>query len=368
MFKHRNILWALGIGFFVILFAIGGFGYANTLITWGGVMGGLTILFIMCFYPKHKFSFPPGTIAYLIFLLFFLASLFWSKDKALSLYYFLMYFAGGLFWLIFYNLKDRILKHRPSVESILIFLGLFFGVISLYFLITKNTDPAAYSLIKYTVTNHSHHNIGDLWSIVVGVLIFKLIKKTQNRYLTCIGIAIGLCFMAISFSRSAYVGLIVGLLYLFTQLKKDIYINKVIFIFIFLASIFCIWSSLGKSLIGARLIYFTRGISSITDSPFGVGVGSFNYLVQKENNTLGNDNYTSVAHNIFLEIISGMGILSIPFFFWFYKNTKLFLENQSENGLLFRMIFVILTVNFAFNYIYFIPTVLWIWFIALALM
>ncbi|OGM59246.1 hypothetical protein A3A75_03925 [Candidatus Woesebacteria bacterium RIFCSPLOWO2_01_FULL_39_10] len=102
-------------------------------------------------------------------------------------------------------------------------------------------------------------------------------------------------------------------------------------------------------------------------NPFGIGVGNFVYTSYANKDFIsGLNSFSFYAHNIFLEVISGMGILGLSFIFWFIKVfTKVM--NSSNSRIIFTAIFLVLTVNFMFDITYFNPTMMWLWFISLGL-
>jgi hypothetical protein len=80
---------------------------------------------------------------------------------------------------------------------------------------------------------------------------------------------------------------------------------------------------------------------------------------------LGISGITAVSDNLILEMLLGMGVFGILFAYWFFRiiNDLFFTVNQYES--VARIAFLVLSINFMFNYAYFIPTFLWIWFICL---
>ena len=95
-------------------------------------------------------------------------------------------------------------------------------------------------------------------------------------------------------------------------------------------------------------------------------MGGFGVLLQENSSLLSTFGYSSIADNILLDMIAGLGLLSIPFFVWLVTISKGLYISKSNN-VEYKLFFVILTVNFMFNHIYVIPVILWMWFAALGL-
>jgi hypothetical protein len=133
-----------------------------------------------------------------------------------------------------------------------------------------------------------------------------------------------------------------------------------IILFIIVFALFLI-AGIEKSLLFSRP-YFVQSVSGFFKFNYGLGLGNFGILSFMSNG--GGSilkSYSSYAHNIFLEMVSGIGVYSIIFFYWFYKVAKSLL-NKNKSQYLFKALFLALTVNFMFDYTYFIPAMLYLWF------
>ena len=324
----------------------------------------LSVLVLFTYFDKGKLTFPRTFSLYIVFLGFFLISLFWTKDMLVSIKHFLNFISGGLIWLLIHNLKDKGLK--PNLPFLTIALGIIFG---LWFFYTRAFGiyvVESYNLVNYSVQNFTHHHVGDLWSVVAAVTGFSILKsRGKNIYLWLIAI-FGLVLLALSFSRSAYVALASGGAYFLY--KNSNYLKKNIFpilVFTLIIGLFFAATS-QKSLIGHRLFY-VQAVSGIFKNPFGVGMGNFSTIsLDSTNHLFGIDAYAGVADNIFLEIFVGMGVFGLTFIYWFAETCREIFGKKGNFKELTSLIFVVLAVNFQFNYIYFIPTMLWLWFICIA--
>src|SRR3990172_6889773 len=96
--------------FIFILFVFAGLGREGTTIA---IIGGFFSFLVLgwIYFLKKKLEIPPGTYFYLVFILLFAVSLFWSNQFYLSLGYFLIYLTAGLLWIVFYNLREEYSDH-----------------------------------------------------------------------------------------------------------------------------------------------------------------------------------------------------------------------------------------------------------------
>ena len=79
-------------------------------------------------------------------------------------------------------------------------------------------------------------------------------------------------------------------------------------------------------------------------------------------NFLFSNEKTAFAHNIVLEVVVGVGVLGVFFVAWLIK---VLLDIVRRGKSLYSALFVALTVNFFFDTTYYIPTMIWLWFIFL---
>lgn len=343
------------------LLMLGGFGNFYTIEIAGFAIS--LILFLIQFNSKKDFKFPKQTSIFLIFIACQFISLLWSKNIFNSIEYIVLFIGSFGFYIFFYNsdsfYKKYLIKIIP-ILGILFFIAFFFTeIIKLPFLTTlipKNTCTL------YSPYTKEHNHLGDFWAITTLILIVGFLIKKKFIYI--LGISFGLFVLVFSQSRSALMGILVSLyLYLTNKdLPKEIkkYFKLIIF---FLILIFIIVSA-GKVTIFSRP-YYIQAIISLFKNPLGVGMGNFRYV--SSNITALNFATSSAAkaHNIFFEVTSGLGILSIPFIIFFILAFKEVLTQKNYN--LPFLIFILLTVNFSFDVTYAIPTMLWLWFSTLGI-
>jgi len=356
--KNKKVYFLLGASF-LGLFFLGGLGVEVSLIRY---LGFLISFLALAFSDilKRKLEFPPGSKLYFLFLALFLLSFLWSQDVKNSSDFFTLFLSGGFFWVFSYNLRENF---REYFDKLVLVLGLIFGGLFLFFQISGKVPIRPGSL--YLLSTPAHNHLGDLWSIVLVFVIFSLLKTKNPLHLVVF--ILGIYFLLVSLSRSAYVALAGGVFYLFYKKgwlgqKKDLF-----WIFISLAAILFIFAGFLKPTVYSRA-YFLQAASGFWHNFWGVGVGNFGEIsANPENHLFGLDNYSSLTHNIFFEFLVGMGVLGFSFVWWFLRVVKGFLKTKTEKAIPYQAFFIALAANFFFDTTYVIPTMLWLWFIALGL-
>ena len=341
----------------ILLFA-GGFGNWY-FITAGGLLGSIALLLINN--RKSKIKFPYGFKLYLLFLTLLLTDLIISVDKYESLKFLLLFVSGGGFW-VFANNMGRNLDGK--FEKILIFLGLVFGVFYLIYALFSLTPPA-WGIFSFTSYERTHNHIGDLWVLILLVPIYKFLKGEKKKFTDYILLGFGLTLLAASLSRSAYVSLMVAIIFILWKLNIWEKYKKVLLSFLGVFAILFISASLLKPIVANR-IYFLQAVLGLYYYPLGVGVGNFSEVSSIFSNSSALLRpFSAYVHNIVLEVLSGLGILGLVFVYWLYKVIKGVLIHP--NSLLSGAVFLGLFTNFFFDRTYVTPTMLWLWFISLGL-
>ena len=267
--------------------------------------------------------------------------------------FFWIFLSGGLVWihtLYFQNIYSRF------SDLLLILLGLMMGILYFYSLRSPINLPNLVSLFSAPTESVKHSNLGDLWAIVLIPVVYKIIYNKSNIYIPIL--AFGLYFLYISYSRAALFSLSVGIIYLIYKSKnfktKD-YIIPVIFTVILL--LFTYFGANKTTLLSRP--YFIQSIIGIYRYPLGTGIGNFGLISHDSN----------MVHNIFLEMLSGMGIFSLFFFVWTISLFKIYTNtsNKTSNNIIIAEMLAI-TTNFFFNTSYTIPGYVWLFFIVLGLL
>lgn len=322
----------------------------------------LTATFLILALRNKQINFPSGFYLYGLFLIFFALNLFWSKDFWITFWYLLLFSIGFLFWVISYNLKNKFKDH----ENIIVILGIIFGILSIINILGYIPSNAnSFSIYKFASKDHLH--IGDFWAIILSVFTAKLIMKSVKKTLWLVLIILGVFFLYLSQSRTAFLTLIVGISYLLNNLPSNKkYLLSLSFLILLAVGLFLIYGRTKPTILSRG--YYLQAIVGFLKYPLGVGIGNFGSIsANQSTHIFGFREFSSVAINIILEMFAGIGIFAFIFLLWFLKALASVLENSDGERLITRVIFLTLTVNFMFDFTYFIPTMLWLWFISLGL-
>jgi len=359
--KHS---WGMGLWMvlFILLFA-GGLGlYIQEFRILAVVVQVFFLLITILSRPKVLV--PKGFVLFFLFLLFLGLNITWSKAKIATLDYLILFAGGGAIWLLFYNYSKKLEK---GFEFLLIFLGVAFAASYLANLISLGQVPVrSWTLYLPGTFSRNHNHLGDLWALVLVVLGHRLL--TRPRWWQWALLSMGVYFLAISLSRSAYLALGVGVFYLFNKLPVSKKYKKLLILFAILVTGLFLYAGVFKSTLFARP-YFEQVLWGVRKWPWGVGVGNFG-IVSGDTQSPWWDGpragiISSSTHNIALEMISGMGILGLVFVGWMVYVLVDTLKNSRQ--VLPAAVFLSITADFMFDTTYSIPTMLWIWFMSLGL-
>jgi len=357
-----NKKWLLGILSIVLLIA--GLGMETFYVNLSGVLLTLFGLGII-WRKKRKLKLPKGVFLYLLFLLIFEISLFLhDENRGLGFSYFLLYLAGGGFWLLGYNLRKELFKH---FDKVIVGLGIVFaGLYFVFNFIISDPKIKALSLFLPYTAYMNHNNIGDLWAVVLVIVVLYLIKNLKNLWYWLL-VILGIFLLYKSKSRSAYVALMVGIWYLFNSKGWIEKYKKVFYGLMITAVILFLIIGLQKSILFQRQ-YYIQAIAGLIDNPMGVGIGNFGKISENEKYHIwGLSDFSLWAHSIVLEILSGLGVWGGVFVVWLVKIVKDVWEKKDKNTLIYRAVFFCLLTNMLFHSTYFLPAMLWMWFLSLGL-
>jgi hypothetical protein len=344
---------------FAILF-FGGFGiYTNYLI-----IISLLCLILLLLASKFLFSgrpsFPNGFMWYLLFIASLFVSTLYSYDRFTSFYNLVLFVCGGMLWYIFYNLRI----HEDKILRFEILLGLLFFTYYIVNFLFGKYYVNSLSLVMPSIVYLSHHHLGDYWAAIIAAIALSVLNKNTkfSNFIWLIVLVLASFIILISYSRSALLSTAFGLFFLF---KDRMMKGKIIKFALAIIVIFCavIFFSFSKTIIFSRP-YFLEGLVGVLSYPFGSGIGNFMPISEAGKMTLELNAISKYAHNLFIEMLAATGILSIPFFVFVYKAGKSLLEK--EKGLSF-LVTISIFANFMTDYTYFIPTMLFIFFINLGL-
>jgi O-antigen ligase len=325
--------------------------------------------------------------------------IFVANEKLISIYTYARFLLGiGLFWLI----KGA---HYERLKLILLFLfGIFFqAVLGIWQFLTQSSfaskwlgmaehDPInlGVSVIETLSVDPStslgagrwlrayggmdHPNImGGL--LVVGILlaIGILIKKrsTENKvlyYITFFFLQFFLFALFFTFSRGAWLGLIIGFLIMLmiAVYKKLLIVQKKLLILLIIISLpLFVLYSLNEELVKTRLITKTRlenksnteRIASLNESItiikdnlfFGTGIGNYTSAIYEKNNKELVFYYQPV-HNVYLLVLAELGLIGLLLFLgllqYLFNKTYQIIKTEKQEiyniGLFFAMIIIFL--------------------------
>ena len=299
-----------------------------------------------------------------MFILLLESSIIWTGNQKDSFLYLLFFLVGGLWWLVSFNNRK---EWRGLFNWWLLVYGLIFGGIYAWFSVINKPEVNAWSLYLPTSSFRNHNNIGDLWSVIMAGWIVGISKKKSKPWIWWLVMLTGLMFTAVSRSRSAILSLVAGI----WLVQKRVNFRKkypqfargaliiIIGIFIFMG--------LSKTTLLSRQQYF-QSIVGLWKHPGGVGIGIFEVISKNPDYHLwGMSAFSTVTHNLPLEILAGMGWAGLIFIYWMIKQIKMVVKSKDKRILVYQAAFIALTVNFMFHLSYFAPSLLWLWFLLLGL-
>lgn len=346
-------------GLLALFLLLAGIGRQLFLVKLAGVLVSFLILLIVRLF-KNKLKLPRYFKLWLGFFGLLTLSLFWTKDFFNSLEQGLLFLAGSGFWLVGYNLKKEWVKY---FEWVLVSLGLVMaGVWGYYQFIIGDLPVVPWGLWGHYSGYKNHLMLGDYWSVVLGLVIVGLVEKPKD-WVRWLLLMLGGYLVLASQSRSALVGLLVGVGYLVIK-NKSKYQKSLKMMGVVLMGVF-FWFALNKSTLLVR-DYYLQSLMALKTYPWGVGMGNFKFISEDQRFHLwGRDDLAYNAHSLVFEMISGLGWLSIVFVGWWYKVVKMVWEKKRHGGMGYRVAFLVMTVNFLLFSSYFQPTMLWLWFLLL---
>ena len=317
-------------------------------------LSGITVL-VLASFGKKGIKPPPGFFLYLAFIVIVLWK-YLENPYGTDLRYLYLFAGGGAVWFSAFNLQEEISK---DLGRLIIFLGLAMGLLYFVSLALGVNTIIPGNLYSASSAFKNHNHIGDLWAVVLLLGISRLFIKRKVYFWGLMGL--GLYFLFVSYSRSGLLAFAVGAVYLFS--RKD-WTEKYRLLFISLVVVVCgifLATSLGKTIFFSRP-YFNQAIWGIIHYPQGAGLGNFKMV----SSLFEVGTYSSIVHNILLEVLVGVGWLGLVFVVWLvYTLWKVLKEAGSDK--VFKAIFLALSVNFMFDSTYAIPTMVWLWFVSLGL-
>lgn len=325
------------------------------------------------FINKEKIYIPKkaGALAGL-FLITAAVSAFVSEDLSRSFPHFLFLFSAILLMLYAYNNKDEIKKSLTF--TIYSLSGVFTGILLLKQFLGLSLFPFASH--GYQLTHpffYSHNHLGDFLVLSVILIVYSFFAQ-KKRNLGTIWILPAITMIVFSYSRSAYISLAFPLMFFAFQKLKNKTRNQVIKIavplfLLFTVFIFFLASSIMesrsipflnsthqilvknaglfayKSFFSDRPKYLEQGLRSIINHPlFGVGGDNFFYA-SRETTKNPFSEIVLTSHNIFLDKLAELGVISGGLFITFIL--LLFLKSDRKS---FFLLALAMLINFQTDY------------------
>ncbi|MDC0654191.1 O-antigen ligase family protein [Candidatus Marinimicrobia bacterium] len=235
---------------------------------------------------------------------------------------------------------------QDYVSNVIFFLGsiyAIFGIMTYYYLSNTNQlflfSSNIFALFDLDFDVHIYQNVG-FWISLFAICLFNVILTytksfKNNRFIMlCLifSFLVSTYILLIVGARGAFVGLILALIYLTRNIRDEKFIYASVFGIVVLAffillnqesfltinRLFSIFNGYDQS---SRIFLFSQAIQlwthDINTILFGGGVKSFPIFINQ-------NNFGVYPHNIFLEILSELGVVGLIIFlkilFIFYKN------------------------------------------------
>lgn len=291
--------------------------------------------------------FPKNFWFYILFLTSLIIHTFVFHGDAT---YSILFLSGGLYWFVFSNLNT--VRFREIFFSFLVLFGLTMAGLYLGFTAFGINSLISNNLFLPLGENIYHNHLGDVWAVILPGLMYNTIR-IKKIYLYLL-ILLGIVLLTISLSRSAVMSFLAGGFYIYYNSERGKLDKKrVMFVLGSMITIFLFASAFKTTLFSRPYIW--QSVEIFISRPLGIGAGNF-YKISPQ---------SSVAHNIILEFMVAVGIFTTFFIIWVTR----ILSNFQKGGanILYAAIFIAILTNFLLDTTYTIPSIIWLWFSALAL-
>ncbi len=337
----------------------------------------------------QKFS-----LLWMIFFILSVVSSVFSVNLQNSFEDMLFYLATFLIFIFVYNnkelLKGVILRIVFGVAVIFSLLSMFAGSIAQRTTLLFIPVDLKTNFFQFVYTAWSHNHLGDFLLLPISALIYWVfVKKFNPAYLFLLIFFIP--YFLFAYSRSAYLDLIVAILFiLYYLLKRNYRFKKNLLLVLASASMIALLSlfilavpsdnskqgllksinyslqkkfDLGeKFLLANRNIYFSQGLYSIAQNPF-FGIGPGNFIYASEKYAVTPTEYSITGHNIFFDVFveNGLlaGIMFLALFLLVFNSlrTQLFGNNRetfAKENMVLLLFFLVIFLNFQTDFTYLI--------------
>jgi O-antigen ligase len=317
----------------------------------------LVLYFYILHKKKTKIFFPTWqSFFYFLFVAVSLITTFLSAfDKQTAFEKSLIYFSLFLIFIFFSNFKELgkkiihfllLLGALLSLICLLLYLGNYFKI----YLFPTSEKQFVWPVYA------GHNHLGDFLGIGIIILIWQLIYK--KRKINYWWLVVFFIFFILSFSRSAYLALIISLFLLTLYLKKKKYLLLWLILVLFLtaAALFVSANSdffVKREIFSGRKEYLRQSVVVFRSYPIlGIGAGNFIFASKMNNEYY---IFSDSAHNIMAEIVVENGFVGLGLFCLFFLSV---LYRGIKKKSLASVLLCYLLINFQTDYTYQIYTFL----------
>lgn len=269
----------------------------------------LFILFLKYRFQPIKYAWKKFKPVFSFLFILLLSLLFdWQKYSLFNnIVGFLYFFRLVLYFSYFFYLKH----HSPTIKKGILFIAILtiFSTLIQYFLY-----PDLRNLFYQGWDPHLYRTFGVFFDTSIAAAIFGIFFLTVNQPIIK---TIYLILIALSFSRSIYLGLSLTLIYLFIRQKQ---LKKIIlFLLFFLTLIFFIPKPAGEGVnlkrlysVNSRAEDYRQGINLWKNNPIlGYGYNRIRYIKNSDSVHSG-----AAFSSSFLTILVSSGVLGLLSFVW----------------------------------------------------
>lgn len=343
--------------------------------------------FLFLLDTKGQYKLPKSFIVLVgIYLFSSLISVFYSKEIGTSLEFFLRDLSLFLILVYTHSYATDIKKHLPKT---IIWLSLLFICISALLFIS----PGGRSFIEQQRLNllfnpaYRHNTIGDFLTLGIIISTYFLAVKKNHWYIT--PLVLFFLGMSFSFSRTAYIVLLILLIPLFVICKKSfrtiprfIYFSLFFNIFLLILLFLSFTSNTNSTILNggqhnfqnnlpiyirplltSHLPFWTAGIKGFLLAPLtGIGAGTFEYLSYR----FADDVFlsSSTSFNFFIDLLAEQGF--VPAFSFILIILSVFLTAKKNS--LYFLILLALTIGFMGYSTYRYIQILFLFFVMIGLL
>ncbi|MFA6081287.1 MAG: O-antigen ligase family protein [Patescibacteria group bacterium] len=335
-------------------------------------------IFLLVKMEKKKIYLPiKETFFYFLFISFSTVSAFFAIDREMALQGLLTYIVGYPFFIFVFNYQRELMK---SFKWFLISISIFSCFL---FLINKIFVLKLFSNWSFFYEGFFHNELGNFLVLGIIICLYEILFNYKNKLKYALFLI--LPFFILSYSRTAYLSVIViSILFLFIKNSLFNFNKKIILLNIILVGVIIFFNTTkevnkifpdpvrnflekrlllpkGKSLTGKRQQHYYYTWLTILERPlFGVGPNNLYFSTIKKQ--FNDEEATTTAHNLFLDILAENGAFAVISFLFFL--TFAFIKMKKD---LYYYLFLSLSLVFLFDFSYKYISVFLFWMILMGI-